>query len=289
MNDPIAFATSDEYPNLPADDQPLFEQLLAKGLAATPVIWSSPDVNWADFAAIVIRSTWDYQYRLNEFRQWLHKLKQLNVKVWNPVDTLLWNLDKRYLQDLESRGVPVVPTTWVRQNANDILSTVGNLSRGDYVIKPAVAAGARETHRIASSNQQLLIEVITRIAKDSDVMIQPFCHEILIRGELSLIFFHGSFSHAVVKTPKKNDFRINERHGGQTNTTKPPPEALSLARSTLQKLNHSYLYARVDLVPFNGSYRIGEVELTEPSLFFMHSNGTGPQRFIEALIQTLDE
>jgi hypothetical protein len=40
------------------------------------------------------------------------------------------------------------------------------------------------------------------------VLVQPFLPEIQSTGELSLLFFDGTFSHAVCKRPKAGDYRV---------------------------------------------------------------------------------
>jgi hypothetical protein len=73
-------------------------------------VWWDPAVRWPEYDLVVIRSTWDYVERLPEFRGWLHDVDE-GGRLRNPAPVVEWNLDKRYLLDLEAEGVPVIPTT----------------------------------------------------------------------------------------------------------------------------------------------------------------------------------
>jgi hypothetical protein len=112
-------------------------------------------------------------------------------------------------------------------------------------------------------------------------MIQPFVPEIATRGEWSLMFFEGRFSHAVLKRPADGDFRVQQEHGG-TSVGAPPPAALvDLGAGVLEAAEaavrdgssgprgpgETLLYARVDLVEAAAGPLLIELELIEPALF----------------------
>jgi hypothetical protein len=75
-------------------------------------VWSDPAVDWTAFDAVVVRSTWDYFDRPDEFRAWVERVGP-TVPFFNPPHVVLWNAHKGYLRDLGARGVPVVDTVWV--------------------------------------------------------------------------------------------------------------------------------------------------------------------------------
>ena len=109
--------------------------------------WDRWIVAWmAPGALVVLRSTWDYAGRVDEFRAWLDRLDADGAAVRNPTDLVRWNLHKSYLLDLERRGVPVVPTRLVERGAAVALGDVAaEAGWDDVVVKPAVAATARLT------------------------------------------------------------------------------------------------------------------------------------------------
>ncbi|HYG69823.1 MAG TPA: hypothetical protein VD838_19260, partial [Anaeromyxobacteraceae bacterium] len=106
----VALVTCAAYPQLYEDDLLLARALEHLGIRARPAVWSDTAVDWASFDAVVMRTPWDYFERTVEFRAWLDARIESGVLLCNAGDILDWNYDKRYLQDLEAAGVPLVPT-----------------------------------------------------------------------------------------------------------------------------------------------------------------------------------
>jgi hypothetical protein len=120
-------------------------------------------VNWSDYAAIIIRTTWDYQSTPEEFLSSLRYIRETypNVPLLNDIEMVEWNLDKRYLNDLsQNYGVPVVPTVWSASLANDhqeggrktIRSAIREAFERfptitEFVVKPCISAGSDFTYR----------------------------------------------------------------------------------------------------------------------------------------------
>jgi hypothetical protein len=91
-------------------DRPLYEAAFARaGLALDHRVWWDPDVRWDRYDLVVVRSPWDYVERVGEYRRWLRSMDQLGT-LRNPAAVVEWNLDKRYLTELGSAGVAVIPT-----------------------------------------------------------------------------------------------------------------------------------------------------------------------------------
>ncbi|HRS36853.1 MAG TPA: hypothetical protein P5199_10260, partial [Thermoanaerobaculia bacterium] len=105
----IALVTSAALPALDPDDRPLIPAFAALGARAEPVRWDDPAAVWTDFAAVLLRSPWDYFHRLDEFLAWCERTAAA-VPLFNPPALARWNLDKRYLLALARQGAPVVPT-----------------------------------------------------------------------------------------------------------------------------------------------------------------------------------
>jgi glutathione synthase/RimK-type ligase-like ATP-grasp enzyme len=101
----------------------------------------------------------------------------------------------------------------------------------------------------------------------SDVMLQQLVPEIRTSGEVSLMFFGGSFSHAVCKQPRDGEFRVQERLGGTIRATTPPDDLVEHARGLLETCAAGHLYARVDVVSTGDRFVLMEIELVEPSLY----------------------
>jgi hypothetical protein len=109
------------------------------------------------------------------------------------------------------------------------------------------------------------------------MIVQPLIEEVARTGEFSLMLFTGEYSHAVVKRPRSGDFRVQEYHGGVTMPCDSPPAgAIELAQAALAAAPANATYARVDIVPDDeGTLRIMELELIEPSLFLDHAPDGG--------------
>jgi len=284
MQKRIAVATSEQYSRLAKDELLTLDHLTSRGIVPVPTVWNDPTVDWKAFDQVIIRSTWDYSRNLHPFKAWLHLLRELRVPVINPIDTVLWNLDKTYLRHFEKKKIPIVPTHWIFSDRKESLEVLEELvSTHDYIIKPSVSAEAFETHRISGNRQSEIKETVKRLLQLGTVMVQPFLDEIQTQGEWSLIFFQDQFSHAVIKTPAPKDYRVQVSFGGKTEGRKPPQAVLDRARNVLAALEQPYFFARVDLIPSKGDFLLSEIELIEPSLYFVHSDGVGPKLYAEAL------
>jgi glutathione synthase/RimK-type ligase-like ATP-grasp enzyme len=279
----IALATYSLAPELVEDDRLLLEPLARRGIDAEPVVWDTPDVDWAAYDAVIIRSCWDYYLRREEFLDWVARLEATGTPLWNPPDVVRWNSDKSYLQELEADGVPIVPTRWVTPEETATLEELLEETGWDeVVVKPVVSAGAHETWRTSRARAADDEPRFRAQASRQRLMIQPFLPEITTAGEYSLFFFGGEFSHAVVKRPCPGDFRVQLQYGGQAIAVEPDDALLSAARAALRGIPGDWLYARVDGCYVNGTFRIMELEALEPALFLAWAPGA-PERFAQAV------
>ena len=266
----LALVTCERLPALYGDEQELPARFAAAGVAAEPVVWSDAGVDWSRYDAVVIRSTWDYFERIGEFTAWIDRLEQAGVPLQNPARLVRWNLDKRYLAELETRGVRIVPTRFFDAGARvDLAALLRDAGWSEAIVKPAVSGGAWRTHRVpvagAAAAQRELDEILGR----SGALVQPFLDEIARVGEWSFLFFGGAFSHAVIKRPASGDFRVQAQYGGTHDAIDPPPPSLlAEARAVLDALPTPTAYARIDGVARDGRFELMEVEVIEPYLFF---------------------
>lgn len=264
----IAVATCEDLPDLDPDDAPLVAALRERGLEPRTAVWSDPEVDWAAFDLCLIRTVWDYFHRPGEFLAWVDRAGAA-VEMWNPPQTLRWNAHKSYLRDLEAAGVPVIPTLWLeRESTPDLAALLADRGWRDAILKPAVAGGSLGLHRVGDgvAAQQHLEELLER----GDAMAQPFLASIT-GGELSIVCVDGEPSHAVRKTPRAGDIRVQPEHGGLVERAAPDTREAEVARAVLAALPHPALYARVDLVRSSaGEPLLIELECIEPRLFLSH-------------------
>jgi hypothetical protein len=259
----IALATY-ELPTVRDDDLDfLVPALRRRGAEVETPAWTDAGADWRSFDLVMVSSTWDYFRRVDEFRAWL-RATAAATELRNGAGTIAWNLDKRYLGELESAGVPTIPTIWTEPGSEDeIERTVAELGWGDVILKPVVDLGAQ---RLARVEPQLVARLLRSL--DEPGMAQPFMPAVETEGELSLVHIGGTLTHAVRKVPARGDFRVQSQYGGSVERIDPPAEAAEIAAAAIAAAPGEPLYARADLIrDERGELRLIELELIEPNLF----------------------
>ncbi|MEV0411439.1 hypothetical protein AB0I68_11710 [Streptomyces sp. NPDC050448] len=276
----VALATSAMGQAWDADLPLMLEALRARGVDAVAAAWDAGDFDWSQCAAVVIRSTWDYAERWPEYLAWADAV-QGATRLDNPAGLVRWNTDKRYLGELAGRGVPVVPTRFIAPGEALALP-----EHGQFVVKPAVSAGARDTARYAEHHHDLAAGHIAALhAAGSTAMVQPYLSRI-DEGERALVFLGGVFSHAIRKGPVLTDVGVVDNGRAPHPDLvpyRPSAAELTLAEAALAAVpgSQALLYARVDIASADdGSPVVMEVELVEPNLFMGHS-AHGLRRFTD--------
>jgi glutathione synthase/RimK-type ligase-like ATP-grasp enzyme len=277
----VALVTCDALPDLTADDRLAMTEIARRGHDVRALVWSNPDVDWAMWDALILRSTWDYHRRPDAFRDWLDARERERAALHNAPALARWNVDKRYLRDLDRQGVRTAPTIWLepgdRRTPADLRRATGWT---DLVVKPAISATAWRLHRLRGDEAAWPPELAAAIASDA-FLVQPFVPEIA-DGEWSLVFFDARFSHAVLKRPRPDDFRVQEEYGGRAEPASPPAALVEESQAILNLLPERPLYARVDGVATPAGFVLLELELLEPVLFFA-TNVESADRFAKAL------
>lgn len=265
-------------------DDLLIEPFANAGYSIDTVSWRNADFDFSEYESVIVRSPWDYQQAPAAFMACLERIAS-QTQLINPLALMQWNLDKRYLRDLDAEEVAVLPTVWLEDYEHDTLaSAFSEFNSNEIVIKPCISANADDTFRLTRealvAQQGLLEEVFsTRPA-----MVQPFVTSVVEKGEVSLFYFAGELSHAILKTPKRGDFRVQEEHGGSLSVISPDASMLESAEQALHAMPTDYLYARVDLLQHDGQWCIIELELIEPSLYF-NLDDRSPQCFVSAYLR----
>jgi len=260
------------------DDLPLVRALADLGHQASMVPWDQPGVDWAAFDATVIRATWDYTTRREDFLAWARSVPRL----YNPAPVVESNTDKTYLAGLADAGLPVVPTRLVPPGAELELPETG-----EFVLKPSIGAGSRGVGRFDAARpgaHQRAREHAERLhALGRTVLVQPYLDAVDGAGETAMIFIDGVFSHAARKGPMLQPDVRHPVDGGalyieENISSRQPSEAeLAVAERVFKHVNaelaETLLYARIDLLPGPDGPVVGELELVEPSLFLLHADG----------------
>jgi hypothetical protein len=263
----IVFAGCPRLVSGDGDDAGLVAALRKRGLHARWLSWDDPETLRADM--VILRATWDYTERIDEFLAWTTTVPHL----LNAPDVVAWNADKRYLLDLAGRGVPTLdsavfgPQEGVRlPNATEV------------VVKPAIGAGSvgakRFTDRTAARAHAAALQ-----AQGRSILVQRY-DERVETGETALVFLGGKASHAFTKEAtlppqgQEADLDTSSTYASERLLPAEPDfeiwdvgfAALDAAGAQLDVAARDFLYARVDIIGGIDDPRLLELELIEPSL-----------------------
>lgn len=280
-----AFLTLAEQGHYVIDDEHAYAPMAELGWQVDPVVWNDPSADWNQYELVVIRSPWDYTQQPQQFMRVLGEIEASKARLENPARIVAWNLQKTYLQDLEARGLVIVPTHFADALAADelpgLFETVGS---DQIVIKPQVGATASGAFRLRREELAAQQQEIENYYVRTPLMVQPFLNNVATEGEYSLFYFSGDYSHAILKTPKENDFRSQEEHGGNIQSIEAEDALRAAGQRAVESIGETLLYARADFVRSNDNseFQLMELELIEPALYFR----TDPQsalRFARAV------
>ena len=262
----IVLAGCPALPDGDGDDAGLVQALRRRGLHARWLSWDDPAALKADL--VILRATWDYIDRLDEFLAWTEQVPRL----LNSPRIIAWNTDKRYLGDLAAAGVPTVPSEFFAPGER-----VG-VPAGEVVVKPAVGAGSVDALRF-SDPAKAAAHAEALQARGQTVLVQPYDRRVL-DGETALVFIRGEQSHAFAKgpvLPPSGRAPAFDASGTYAEELLRPAEpdfelwdvgyaALAATAAHLDVRPADLLYARVDLLGGVDGPSLLELELVEPSL-----------------------
>ena len=233
------------------------------------VDWADAAQDWSEYGAVIVGTTWDYWDYHDAFLKTLKGIERA-TRLFNSAALIEWNSHKGYLRALEQKGARLIPTLWIDQvDATRAAEAFSLLDSDDLVFKRQVGAGADGQYRLSPDSP--LPEM------PHPMMVQPFLVRIQEEGEYSFIFIDGRFCHALLKTAKPGDYRIQSTYGGQETPITPNFADLAAAEAVLQTLTETPLYARVDMLRGNdGELLLMELELIEPYLYPLEGPDLGP-------------
>nr|WP_299385374.1 hypothetical protein [Allomuricauda sp.] len=279
--------------NVVKEDQLVQDALKATGLRVCRKSWDDPTFDWSTARYAIFRSTWDYIHRVAEFTQWLETTKT-QIQFINSTQLIDWNLDKHYLLDLKQKGIHIPKTVFIEKETAISLEDAwknAKTSKGFHgetlILKPCISGGARHTYKIDTKNIHEYEEVFSSLIEKEAMMLQEFQKNIVDKGEVSLMIFHGTYTHAVLKRAKQGDFRVQDDFGGSIQEYDPSPEEIQFAVNTVHAAPEMPMYARVDIFRDNeGKLALAELEIFEPELWFrLHTNAA--QVLAEKIHETL--
>ena len=259
--------------------------LALTGVTTRPLAWpdhASQAAGLLDFPLVLPLLAWGYHQHHALWLEATNTWAQVGVPLANPAGVLSWNSDKAYLRRLDATGIPIPSTAWSdRVTQAEVDTAFDRFGTDTLIVKPTVSGGAWKTLKIGRG--EALVDAPTGAA-----MIQPFLPALATAGELSMLFFGGKLSHAVLKRAAPGDFRIQSQFGGRYEViARPPVEALALAHRVLAAIEEPLLYARIDVVEHAGQWLLMEAELIEPDFYLSEAPDRG-LLFAEAVRARLD-
>lgn len=278
----IALASATVLPLPDPDELGLVSALRALGADVRVLAWDDESVDWSWADVVVIRSTWNYVARRDDFVDWAERIAKV-TRLHNPPAVIRENTDKIYLAAFSERSIPVVPTVWLERGSpvNDALSSVSEKGWGDIVIKPRISAGSFATERFDLRRPESATKAAAFLGAhlpSRPMMVQPYQAHVDDSGERALVVIDGEPLFATRKSPRFASGPL-EVSGAL------PIEAdeMELSLRILSRFER-LLYARVDLVRgVDGSPRLMELELTEPYLM-LDRYPPALARFAEAIV-----
>lgn len=304
------------------------DQVLARALSAHARVGKVEFAVWDSIATsststVMIRSLWDYCEQHDVLLAWLRTMH--DTRLLNPASVCAWNSHKSYLLDLSERfGLPVVPSLLFvggESTAKAVLAAAKSHGWSRCIVKPAVGSHGGGVVQLPDTSSKPSVRVLKKLdmqLASKDMLLQPYIASVQHRGEVSLVFLRGELVVAVLKTPPRGDFKV--QNGSVKVLDEVPAGALELAHRTLtaccqasgaepsdqyyvakyqgkSKKKHKQqdgvdlalvadvlLYARVDvLFGDEDELLVSEVEIFEPELFFRF----WPQDAMDALCSDL--
>ncbi len=281
----IILLTTSKYLATSTDD-PLFQNILLEDkllgdafeeleLTHCRKAWDDPNFNWSSAQCVFIRTPWDYFDRYDEFSNWFQETTKVTQFI-NTGSLVEWNIDKHYLLDLKNSGVHIPKTLFIEpKTKTTLLESIeeAKSSKGFqgevFIIKPCIAGGAWHTYKFHLADWKNYENVFQKLISKETMMLQEFQKNIVMQGEVSMMVFDGSFSHAVLKKAKRGDFRVQDDFGGSVQAYQPTKNEIDFAEAVVKACPELPLYARVDIFNDNeGRLALAELEIFEPELWF---------------------
>ena len=283
----IAILSTNKLPRFLGDDHPtegslfaedilLIEELSRIGVSAERVGWRAQNIDWSKFEAAVIRSTWDYIDDPDLFFATLKQIEDAGVRLINPVETVHWNSDKRYLKELAKRDLPVVPTHFLtgQSDISGLPDCFLNAER--LVLKPTVGVGGFGVRIFRSPTE--LMAALPQFDGGSPLMVQPFLPSISSEGEWSFVFGAGELLYSVLKEPAAGDYRVQVMYGATTTEKTPAEEDRNAAIRVARNLPVTASVMRIDMARLpDGTLGLMEAELIEPQLYLFDVPEAAPK------------
>jgi len=277
----VCFVSGSVYALVDEETRYLMDSLKKRGISSKVENWDDPKVDWSQYSLCVNRTTSNYMLHPTEYIEWAKRVEK-ETQLWNSAKILKWNHHKGYLLELQDSGIKTPQTVLSRRTSQTPLNEITPANWNEIVIKPAITAGGFGLKKLKPGSEEatkhynnILNRGYIQVAPDGtlyecpacDVIVQEYLLEITGKGEASLIYFGGKYSHAILKKPTQGDFRAHPMWKASMNIRNSSPTEIEFGYTILDKAPEKTHYARIDMIPGEHPIVI-EVELIEPMLFF---------------------
>lgn len=278
-----AYLTMDNTDGWEIDSDLSFEPMETLGWSVDMLPWRSTGVEWDAYDAVYICTPWDYPDDPEAFLALLETIDRSMAILVNDISLVRWTIPKTYLRDLESRGAAVVPSLWYDVFDADLLPGFFDAHQTDrIIIKPVVSTNAHNTFLLEKNVPATVAEQLEQTFSNRPFVVQPFIENVKGEGEYSVFFFCNEYSHAILKIPNDEDFRVQEEHGARIIAAEPERALLETAANVLKLVQPMPVYARCDFLRGpDGRFLLMELEVIEPSLY-LRMDKAAPIRFARA-------
>jgi len=266
----IGFLSTAEKPDMMPYDLQAKEMLKESNVDVEIIFWENYNEDnahqLAAYDLVVMRTCWNYYKNIPEFLKFLDLLEQSGANMYNPVNLIKWNIDKKYLLELQSEGFGIIPTLFVFDDEEGTFEKAVAKGWKQIVLKPMISAGSYNTFVIDADDAERFMELKNKYFINRPYLLQEFLPEIAL-GEVSTLHFADGYGYSVTKVPKAGDYRVQFQSGGVYHIEEVNPEIEKISARISEKLGHSTLYRRLDGIWRNDRFLIMELELIEPDLY----------------------
>ena len=260
-----------------------FGSMQELGWEVEAIPWRSAGANWSEYQAVYVGVPWDYPRDPAKFLSLLESIDRSDAVLVNDLALIRWSLPKTYLRDLEERGADIVPSWWMDEvDLEGVADAFGYWHTDRIIVKPVVSTNATHTYLLTRPELSAKATDLIAVFENRPHVVQPFIASIVEEGEYSMFYFSNEFSHAIRKTPKQGDFRVQEEYGAEIVAIHPEASLLETADGVMALVEPIPVYARIDLVRArDGRFLVMELELVEPSMY-LRMDDDAPARFARA-------
>jgi len=222
--------------------------------------------------------------QLLTFSYFLERLRDADVPMENPLDTMLENITKDYLIDFTKGGkVPVIPTQRV-----DSLDELRDLSRSDskYIAKPLLSERAQGTvilNKLSDSELETYantylkkidspMSLYERLLNRQGIIVQPYQEDFLNYGEKKVAVVNGIPTLAKNNSVEGGEL-VTVDNGAKINSFDLTDDECDFVKNAYEVFNERTpaSYMRVDFIGDGKNSRVNEIEAINPNYSTLHS------------------